>query len=275
MKFYVQNFNGVLDDVLPHLEIVDDIDSADKLLLWQDIKQGYVEEINIAHKAGKEVIQVSHCFGSCNDYCHPQNHTSLSDKILVWGEHDYNLALQAGIAHKVVITGSPIFNHRKERIGGSIVYSPTHFLDGDRQENFELGMMLEDCGHVITKLIDGHNPKEYPNPVVSDRQKEHIDICFDVLSKADVVVTNDRTSTFSLLAMSMDIPVVFVNQFNKDYGLLNNSLRSATYETTLSFLPDILEEIKESDSKKEQRRLWATYCGAFIKNPLENILKEL
>lgn len=277
MKIYTRNFNGVFDDILNHVDSVS-IEEADKVLAWQDVLPDWVNTVNYAHELGKEVILMTHCFASCNDYLPPHNHTPLADKILVWGQADYNMAIQAGLAHKTIITGTPIFNHIKPKVkheGTNIVYCPARLETVD--ENYEIAEKLRGYdAKILTKVIDGQKLTKYDNPVYSDRSKtDHIDISFNMIAEADIVVVNDPTTTFALFAFACDVPVVCVNNISKKYYLIKHYLGSGEYQTSIDKLYETLDEVLQNDTKQEQRRLWAEYCGAFIKNPLENILKEI
>lgn len=276
MKFFAVNFNGVMDDLIPKLDITS-VEEADKILVWQDI-QGYFKELSdITKYLGKKMILLTHCYGSCNDYLPPHNHTSYADKILVWGQADYDLAKKAGLADKTVITGTQIFSHikpRQKQKETTIVFCPTH---DSRFEiaNFDIADKLQGY-NVFTKILGDNKEKRYSNPVFSNRTtKEHIDICFDLISKADVVVVNDPTTTFALFAFAAQVPVIFVDNIDTDYHLVSDILLSGEYKTTLDNLTDTIKEVLANDTKKEIRNIIAEYCGVFIKNPLLNILKEI
>lgn len=276
-RFFPINYNGILTDIIPHIKTAP-IEEADVVLIWQDVSEKFAPTVEMLKKLGKKVILLTHCYGSCNDYLAPHNHKSLADKILVWGQADYNLAMQAGLGHKTVITGTPIFSHKKTKQKHkdfTVVLAPSHDYKDIKKATL-LADELTKGGHLVyTKLI-GDNDCGLPNPVFSKQTDEHhIDICFDILSKADIVVVDDPTTTFALFAFACDIPVVYVelNQYN--YFFLNNYLRSGIYNSTLSGVNATIQKIKDNDTKKHQRKLWAEYCGAFIKNPTKNILKEI
>lgn len=276
-RHFAINYNGVMDDIIPLLKNAP-IDEADVVLIWQDISDKFIPVVKILKKLGKRVILMSHCFGSCNDYLPPHNHISLADKILVWGQADYSLALQAGLAHKTVITGSTIFSHKKKRQKQkdfTVVIAPSH--DNKTIEgNKNLATILTKGGNsVYTKLI-GDKLTGFPNQVCSKQtDSDHIDKCFDLLSKADVLIVDDPTTTLALFAFTCDVPVIYVELGQFNYYYINNFLKSGLYTSTVDTINQTIDEIKENDYKKEQRKLWADYCGANIKNPLENILREI
>jgi hypothetical protein len=224
---------------------------------------------------GKKMILLTHCYGSCNDYLPPHNHISYADKILVWGQADYDLAKKAGLDHKTVITGTPIFSHIKQRQKQketTVVFCPHHNPDFE-DSNIEIAATIKDY-NVFTKVLN--EDSYFKNPVYSNRNTtEHIPICFDLLSKADVVIVNDPTTTFALFAFAAGVPVIYVNNIDTDYYEISNILLAGEYETTLDNLHNTIKEVLANDTKKEIRKTIAEYCGAFIKNPLLNILKEI
>jgi chromosomal replication initiation ATPase DnaA len=83
MKVFLANFNGVMDEVQKHVNLVP-IDDADVILTWQDVEESFIHLSLAAKYLGKKIILLSHCFGSTNDYLPPHSHNSYADKILVW-----------------------------------------------------------------------------------------------------------------------------------------------------------------------------------------------
>lgn len=279
MKVFLANFNGVMDEVQKHVNLVP-IDDADVILTWQDVEESFIHLALAAKYLGKKIILLSHCFGSTNDYLPPHSHASYADKILVWGQADYALALQAGLAHKTVITGTPIFNRvkpKQKHDGINIVFCPTHSIHHE-QQNYAIAEKLRAYNATIyTKILEGMESEKYDNQVLSKRMNntEHIDVVFDILSKADVVVVNDPTCSFALFAFTAGVPVIYVKNVDKHYYHIDMYLRSGEYETALADLDTTLDEVLANDTKEEQRKIWCDYCGVNIKNPLENILREI
>lgn len=276
-RHFAINYNGVMDDIIPLLKTAP-IEEADVVLIWQDVSDKFVPVVKILKKLGKRVILMSHCFGSCNDYLPPHNHISLADKILVWGQADYALALQAGLAQKTVITGSTIFSHKKKRQKQkdfTVVIAPSHDNKTIEGAKNIANTLTRGGNSVYTKLI-GDKLTGFPNPVCSKQtDSDHIEKCFDLLSKADVLIVDDPTTTLALFAFACDVPVIYVELGQFNYYYINNFLKSGLYTSTVDNINQTIDEIKENDYKKEQRKLWAEYCGANIKNPLENILREI
>jgi len=269
------NYNGVMDDIIPLIRS-SSLEEAEVLLLWQDVSSAYAQVIDFAKSQGKEIILMTHCYASCNDYLPPHSHLSLADKVLVWGMADYSLALQAGIAHKTIITGTPIFSHKKERQKQdklTVVFCPSRnesAVETNKQVTEALSKL---DAHVFTKLT--REQEGFLNPVVTKQgEMRHVDVCFDLISKADVVVVTDPTSTFALFAFSCDVPVIYVPS-EHNYYYLNNFLLSGQYQCAPDELEKTITEVLEKDTLHNQRMLWADYCGAFINNPIESILKEL
>lgn len=285
MKFFALNFNGVLDDILPHIETVKELSEADRVLAWQDIRDDYIHLYNKAHGYRMPSFLLSHCYGSCNHYVKPNPYIPIAGKYLVWGKFDYELAEKAGIADKTIITGTPIFSHVKPKQphkGINIVFAPYHD-DVDVEENHLIARTLDTFNATIyTKILSEHS-YNYTNPVKSNRSdKKHTDIIFDLLSKADIVVVNDPISTFVLYAFAAGIPVICVKEqirYNNYAGqsLLHvaHAFQTGVYDTTITDLHATIEQVLSNDTKQEQRQYWLEYMGATIKDPLKNILQVI
>lgn len=288
MKFQVHNFNGVLDDVIRHLDLANDALSADAYIGWQDIDDYFVNIYKQYKALGKKSFLMSHCFGSCSHYTDANKYTPVADRYLVWGKYDYELAEKAYMSRRVIITGSPIFGHVKEKQkheGINIVFCPYHnsMTNEELDESILISnKLLEYNATNYTKVLTGCSAA-YPNMVVTNRNQEgHIDVTFDLLSKADVVVVNDPITTFALFAFAAGVPVISVveekrvnNYVGQSLKYVKDALQTGMTETTMQNLHKTLDEVLSNDTKKEQRAYWCEYMGVNIKDPLGNILTAI
>ena len=139
---------------------------------------------------------------------------------------------------------------------------------------------------VKTKLVeDAHNPLDFQNPIISNRLFDnHVDLCYDALKDADVVVTN-AWSSFIVFAFCLGIPVIFIDNLEGDKNLRWEGVQLAGYDieiggmdfSSLKDLPKNLELILWGNrfGGKDLLRAAIYYGGADIENPLENILGEI
>jgi hypothetical protein len=232
MKLFVQDHNSILQDIKQDFEIVSNIEEADKVVLWNDVN--YLERsiINFAHSLGKKVAVMQHGRKGTSKYYPPFNEKIRADKLFVWGEFDKESLIEAGQdPSKIQVVGTTIFSRLLPRVaheGTNVVFCPEHW-DRPVEENIRVRNELrkfkaerESLGekiNIITKLIESHDPDQFDNPVRSERDSEHhLAICAEVLSTADIVVGVSE-STFELLAQSLDIPVVIMDEWEpKAFG---------------------------------------------------------
>lgn len=291
MKIYVQNYNNVLTDIIPHFEIVKKIEEADRVVLWNEM--GDVEKglIKYAQALGKPVIVMQHGRRGSSRYFPPFDEKISADKLLVWGQRDKEALVAAGHpAEKIKITGTTLFKHLKPKEkheGINIVFSPEHW-DGEVDENYqtayELRKLAKKNGWTITtKVLDVHNPKWYDNPIYSNRNApEHMEIVADVLKTADVVVGISE-STFELLAQYLNIPVVIMKEWKPKS--CNGDERYLTYRRVISeasihsSLADLGKEIKSQLDRpqeiSEERMIVCVDEGGINAEPLKTIIKEI
>jgi len=254
MKLWYVDHNQVLQDILKEFEVVDKLEDADRVVLWNDVNA--VERGIIALARGKKIptIVMQHGRKGTSKYYPPFNEEITADRLLVWGESDKEALIEAGRdPKKIRVTGSTVFSHlipKKEHKGINIVFCPEHW-DKEVDENLEIVKKLRQLKkvNIITKLIEVHDPSLYDNPVISDRRKSnHLDICAEVLSTADLVVSVSE-STFELMAQTLDIPVVVMSSWQpKAFGGDN---RYADYRRVVSEaskqadMDNLLEVIQE------------------------------
>lgn len=240
MRILSFDFNNILDDVekelvrrgheiLPHRKADGSLNTwelADVIVVWQETDLGgWKDWIKKAQKKKKRVVLMQHGRRGTSRIFPPFNEKLVSDKLCVWGENDVTRMVSCGVPReKIYVTGTPVVKHVKPRIphkGINIVFSPEHW-DTEVPENFAVRNALRQFVQkrwpwqqkvkIITKILEGeHNPKNYDNPVSSNRGKEgHLDIAIEVLRRADAVVAVSE-STFELLAQIMDIPVIIAD----------------------------------------------------------------
>lgn len=229
MNILLFDFNNVLSDVAQELvkrgHTILPVDGktstwkkADAIVVWQETEMGgWKDWILKVQKAGKRVILVQHGRRGISRIYPPFNEKLLSDVVCVWGENDVERLTACGVPReKIVVTGTPILSHIKPRLehsGINVVFSPEHW-DRDVVENLIVASALRKVSgiKVTTKILENeHNPREYDNPVISNRlQPGHLDICIGVLQTADAVVSMSD-STFELLAETMGIPVIIAD----------------------------------------------------------------
>jgi hypothetical protein len=246
--------------------------------------------VNYAKLLGKPTIVVQHGRRGTSRYYPPFNEPITADKLCVWGERDKKSLVEAGHpTDKIFITGTTIFQHLKGRRSHgrmNIVFCPEHW-DRELSENKNVAQELRKLRkgyRITTKIIEGHDPKLYDNPVFSDRSKpDHLEICAEVLSTADLVVSISE-STFELMAQYLDIPVVVVEDwFPKTFGgderyyNYRRVISEAAKRTSLKNLIGTIEQqLGEPQELGGQRKIVAIEeGGANIINPLKEICRVI
>ena len=235
-NIFIVNHNRILSDLekdtkkhswedkKSNLNLVGTIEEADVIVMWGDTTSLERGIVNYARTLKKPVIVAQHGRKGTSRYFPPINDPITADKLLVWGIRDKNALVKVGHPEdKIEITGTSIFSHlkgRKKHEGINVVFCPEHW-DREISENRKVASILNKLKGVkiTTKLIEGHDEKLYKNPVISNRNHEnHLEICADVLSTADLVVGISE-STFELMAQYLDIPVVIMEEwYPKTFG---------------------------------------------------------
>jgi hypothetical protein len=221
MKVYVPfKHNSIFANL--GLDEVKRIEDCDVVLLWNDVNIDERAVINLARVYKKKTAVLQHGRKGSSRYFPPFNEEIKADKLLVWGDHDKRALIEAGRdPSRLGVVGSPILDglpNRRPHEGINIVFCPEHW-DTEVEENSWVKKELRKLRYknkevkITTKLIEGHDPKNYDNPVVSNRNSpDHLAICHSVLETADVVVGVSE-STFELMAQAMDIPVVIMSEW--------------------------------------------------------------
>ncbi len=208
MKIYLENCNGVLDEVQKHFKLVS-LRRAERVVLWNDCMP---PQIQIIKQTTAPVIVVQH--GRVDDSSANNiydRHPFLADRICAWGEKDVELFARLGIPRgKIYLTGTTIFSglYKKPHRDFTVAFVPRHddeFALKNRQAAEDLKKLPI---RVITKITDSQPAEQFINPVVSNRYAaNHLSRCAGVLAESDVVLSNSP-STFELMAHYLKIPVV-------------------------------------------------------------------
>lgn len=303
MKILSMGWNGILDDVNEELvkrghELIqhdgkkETWKKADRVVVWQETDLGgWKDWIREVQKEGIPVILLQHGRRGTSRIFPPFNEELISDRLCVWGEQDKKRMMECGVPEeRIYVTGTPVLRHVKDRIphkGINVVFSPEHW-DTDVVENaIVAGQLRKIKGiNVITKLLEGeHNPIEYDNPVISNRNKPgHLDITVETLQKADVVVAISE-STFELLAEIMDIPVVIADiwipkacagdprymEYKREYSPACERVKDLDKLAQV-----IMKHARNPQLLAKERKEWAILDGGMdIENPTDEIIKVI
>jgi hypothetical protein len=219
MRIFISNFNGIFNNIEAFVKAKGDycdlwVD-ADVLLLWQDVVGNMPEVAQQAKEMGKRVYVAEHGLLSINDYIPPLNRPLVADKFFAWGERTkrWMVELAKIDPERIVVAGTTLFDEfkpKKLHTGKNVVFAPRHW-DSELEENVQIAEELRKLKgiNVYSKIIENeHDPKLYPNPIQSNRLNvSHLELCWQVLSTADVVVTLGE-GTFASMAYYLDIPVI-------------------------------------------------------------------
>jgi hypothetical protein len=223
MKLYIPSrHNSVLEELDKHFDVVPTIKDSDVVILWNDVNPFERGIISLARTYKKKVVVLQHGRKGSSKYFPPFNERIQADALLVWGEFDKRSLVATGQdPQKIRVVGTTVLQNlpeRKEHEGINIVFCPEHW-DKEVEENSKVKKELRKLRYkdktlrIVTKLIEGHDYQNYDNPIQTNRNsKEHLQICKELLSTADLVVGVSE-STFELLAQSMDIPVVIMDEW--------------------------------------------------------------
>jgi hypothetical protein len=289
VKVLFLDHNRVLADIMPHFETTNQINDAERVVVWSDVTWNERMIVEAAQRKGIPTITVQHGRRGTSRYYPPFNERIKSDVLLVWGEADREALVSAGQdTNKIKVTGTTLFSHLKGRIPHKkkvVVFSPDHW-DKELEENLNVAKELNKLRGVktITKLVDGNEPSLYKNPVVSHRDSpEHMEIVANTLADADIVVSV-ADGTFEMLAMSLDIPVVTVTDwepkaFGGDQRYAQGYRRivsDGTTPTNLGNLKDtVIRELENPARLWRQRLTTIERDGGFRLNAKQNIINAI
>ncbi len=306
MKLLTFDFNNILEDVekelirrgheiLPHRTSEGTLarwQEADAIVVWQETElggwKGWIEK---AQAEGIPVILMQHGRRGTSRIFPPFNEKLISDALCVWGDNDVRRMVSCGVPlEKIHVTGTPVLRKvrpRRKHDGINVVFSPEHW-DQDVAENLIVAGALRRIPNIkiTTKLLKGeHNPREYDNPVVSDRHMPgHLDVCVETLQDADAVVAISE-STFELMAEIMNIPVIIADiwqpkalagddrykEYHREYS------NACTKVKDLSKLgQEIMYAVNNPKYKEHERaEIGIMDGGMHIENPVDEIIKVI
>lgn len=261
------------------------------VVLWNDVNFFERSIIKLAKSLGKKTVVMQHGRKGSSRYFPPFNEKIQADRLFVWGDFDRRSLIGAGqdptrirVVGTTVLDGLP---DKRPHKGINIVFCPEHW-DHDVEENAWVKKELRKLRYkrkdikIITKIIEGHDPKNYDNPIQTNRNSEdHLRVCKEVLSTADLVVGVSE-STFELLAQAMDIPVVIMDEWvpkscNGDtgYKTYRRVISQASARTSVKDLnKTILAQLDNPPALNEMRKIAVEYEGG-PRNTIELLKEEL
>jgi hypothetical protein len=268
-KIYVPTkHNSVFDGL--KLDLVESIEDSEVVLLWNDVNWDQRNILKLAKALGKKVYVLQHGRRGSSRYYPPFNEKIQADKLLVWGDYDKRSLVGAGqdisrlrVVGTTILDGLP---DRRPHDGINVIFCPEHW-DTEVEENSWVKKELRKLRYknkeikITTKIIESHDPKNYDNPVVSNRNEPgHLASCFEILSTADVVVGVSE-STFELLAQAMDIPVVIMSEWqpkmfggDERYYEYRRVVSEASKKATVKTLnKTIFEQLENPGELREHR----------------------
>ncbi|MEW6503877.1 MAG: glycosyltransferase [Chloroflexota bacterium] len=281
-KIFIENYNNVLTKTTNYFELVDEIENADAVVVWNDVLPRYRELIIKATLLKKPSLVMQHGLRATREYAIPYNKPLFANQIMVWGPKDKQRLINAGIKEeRIIITGSEIFDDfynlkKAPHKGINIVFAPMHWYE-ELNENIILANHLRQlCSednnlNIITKVVDTKKIEYYDNPIVSNaHEPNHIEICASVLAKADLVVSVTE-STFEFLAYMLDVPVIVVDIWKPKYHMdrlfiknINADISSAPLLVPLDKLNEAIYRTLENPKKFSAERKRALYNEAAI-----------
>lgn len=294
MKILLRDHNGVLSDLRDHFELVNTVQEADAIVLWQDIISMELCIARTAKKLGKPVIVVQHGRRGMTDYAPPFNNELIADKICVWGPKDRDLLISSGISEeKIVVTGTTIFEWLKGRTphkGTNVLFVPEHW-DHDIDENGEVMEELKKIckknkWNLKAKIMERHDEDRYGDyAIYSNRDKpSHLSICADAIAWADVLVSLSEI-TFEMLAQASDIPVIVYTDIkprtlNRNRQYLEYKREYSNAVKKVDKLSDLEKTIKQQlanpdELQNERKDIPINEGGIYIEDPLKEMVKVI
>ena len=283
--------NSIFNELEKEVELTD-INSCDTVILWNDVNHLERGIIQLAKSKGKKTVVMQHGRKGTSKYYPPFNEKIQADKLLVWG--DYDKRSLGGVGQdisRVRVVGTTVLHGLPDRRGHdgiNIVFCPEHW-DTEVEENSKVKKELRKLRYkhkninVITKIIETHDPDRYDNPIQSNRNSvDHLDVCAEVLATADLVVGVSE-STFELMAQTMDIPVVIMEEWtpkafggDERYKSYRRVISDASAKCKAKDLQEtIIYHLENPDTLKEERKRVAIDEGGLGLNTIELIKKEL
>ncbi len=235
MGIYLINWNGIFDFIEKDstYNIVDE-NAANIILLWQDFLDG-CGQVAKRHKGKQKIVVLQHGFYSCKDYI-ANGRKLTADYFLCWGNKDFRdlneFVKKSKSNCKVIQVGCTVMNDLpKKKI--NILFAPDKASINHLDENADiLKYLLEQKKiygfNLVLKIVQSqiNNYKNIDAEIVvsNQRDKEHLSICKNVISSADLVI---GTGTFTLIAKGIGIKTLdffdvnFKNNFINAIKVLN------------------------------------------------------
>jgi len=215
-KIFLLDHNQVLEDIKDSFQLVNNWYEAEAVVVWQDIRDEYIELVSNANLVGIPTVVMQHGLRASREYDNFFQKPLLAKKIMVWGPKDKRRVLSGGIIpERIEITGTTIFDHlmpKENHQGVNILFAPLHW-DKEIEENYLVASKLKSIKgiNVLTKVIEGQNLSYYENSIISNRdEKSHLDIISSIFKNTDLVVSLAE-STLEFMAYFLNIPVIVVD----------------------------------------------------------------
>ena len=288
-KIYSTEHNGVMEDINKHFTVVQNIEEAEVVVLWQDVVGFCKSFAHLAKSMGKKIVVIQHGLSAVDDYGPPNFYELLADKICVWSQNDVDMLKMFKISpKKYELTGTTIWSHLKPKEkheGVNVLFKPAHW-DTELEENFIIRDALRHIKgiNVTTKIHESQRlgSDDFDNIVFSNRELPgHLDICGEVLAKTDIMVGIASEGTLGLLGYGKDIPLIIPDIWQPK-RFLNASTPEMKYSEACQLvkLEDLEKAIKNAiehpEFKREERaRVVEYYGGISIENPLDKIISVI
>lgn len=288
-KIYSAEHNGIMEDINKYFTVVQTIEEADVIVLWQDVLGFCKSFAHLARAMGKKIVVIQHGVGAMDDYGPPNNYDLIADKICVWSQNDVDMLKSFGIPEKkYVLTGTTIWSHLKPKEkheGINVLFKPAHWDIVLNENNIIRDELRKIKGiNVTTKIHESQklSSDDFDGIVFSNRELPgHLDICGEVLSKSDVIVGLGSEGTLGLLGYGQDIPMIIPDIWQPK-SFLNAATPEMKYTEACQRikLEDLEKTIKDvirhPEYKKEERKGVAEYYGGInIENPLDKIIRVI
>ena len=230
MKVAILNWNAVVPDLSKYFEVIDGADflQADAIIATHDANSTQAAMARTAREYGIPVFVLQHGRFAASDY-RDNGKEPAGDYFLAWGDADVEMAIAGGWKKEQVIkVGAPVLMDwvKPKKDGKTVVFAPAHIEalqsknaanDNEALQLWERIRAIKGIKPVI-KLLAGEHPEEmiYGEKFITNRNEPgHIEKTYRWLLKRTSCVISQAEGTFELLAYSMDIPVVRMNEYGK------------------------------------------------------------
>lgn len=290
-RIFLLDHNQVLEDIRDSFQLVDNWYEAEAVVVWQDLREDYIELVANANLVGIPTVVMQHGLRASREYNSYYPKPLLAKKIMVWGPKDKERIMTSGILpNRIEITGTTLFDHlvpREKHKGANVVFVPIHW-DKEVDENYEIAKILNSIQglNLKTKLIEGLDASHYKNVIRSNRDsRDHLGIIANLLKDTDLLVSLTE-STFEFLAYKLDIPVIVVDEWKPKMflGELYEKLEysEAAIKAKYVNLKNTIFDVLQNPSIKSTERTKVLYEEAGVgfskinsKNRIVDVIKNL